>query len=191
MSQKIKKISQLPSAVTILGNDYWIVDQNNVSKKATVNQLIQKIGAVSGSIELRKGDLYLQWRRVGDTEWQNLISLAELSGGQTIDENSIDIRINSGIIQWQFNGGSWYNLISLQELKDAAIPEATVFSGNGTTKEFFPVAGLASVNPKRCLVVVGGVTQQPVVSYTLSLDNGGKLIFDEAPPSVPITVQPY
>jgi hypothetical protein len=278
MSQKPKKISQLPSAVTILGDDYWIIDQNNVSKKATINQLIQKVGSSAGSIELRKTSTALQWKHAGDLGWQDLISLDELSGSikggawsatfayakgdvvsldddtiyvsqqdnntnhpvatddgtwwvraradavsiygysvsttapadkqallwdaatssyvpgsvvPDINENSVDVQINNDNIQWQFNGGSWYNLISLKDIRDAAVPEMSFFTGNGTTKVFGPVPGLTSINPNRSLVVVGGVTQQPTVSYTLSLDNGGKLIFDEAPPTVPITIQPY
>jgi hypothetical protein len=114
------------------------------------------------------------------------------TGSLTIDENSVDVRINDDNIQWQFDGGLWYNLITLTEIRQAAVPEISFFDGDGHTLEFGPVAGLASNNPNKCLVVVGGVTQHPTVSYTLSTANGGKLIFSEAPPNnVKISIQPY
>ena len=114
-------------------------------------------------------------------------------GGGTIvvDENTVHVRINNEFIQWQFEGGAWYNLITLNELRSAAVPQVSFFQGNKVLLEFGPVPGLSSDNPSKCLVVVGGVVQQPTVSYTLSLENGGKLIFDEAPPFVAISIQPY
>jgi hypothetical protein len=114
-------------------------------------------------------------------------------GGGTIvvDENTVQVQINNEFIQWQFEGGAWYNLITLNELKSAAVPQVSFFQGNKELLEFGPVLGLSSDNPSKCLVVVGGVVQQPTVSYTLSLENGGKLIFDEAPPNVAISIQPY
>jgi hypothetical protein len=108
-----------------------------------------------------------------------------------LDENSVDIRINNDNIQWQFNGGPWYNLITLTEIKQAAVPEISFFNGDGHTLEFGPIPGLVSDNPNRCQVVVGGVVQQPTFSYTLSLADGGKLIFPEAPPTVKISIQPF
>ena len=114
-------------------------------------------------------------------------------GGGTIevDENTVGVRINNEFIQWRFEDGSWYNLITLNELRSAAVPQVSFFQGDKVRLEFGPVPGLSSDNPSKCLVVVGGVVQQPTVSYTLSLENGGKLIFDEAPPFVAISIQPY
>lgn len=114
-------------------------------------------------------------------------------GGGTIvvDENTVHVRINNEFIQWQFEDGAWYNLITLNELKSAAVPQVSFFQGDKAQLEFGPVPGLSSDNPSKCLVVVGGIVQQPTVSYTLSLEDGGKLIFDEAPPDVAISIQPY
>jgi hypothetical protein len=114
-------------------------------------------------------------------------------GGGTIvvDENTVHVRINNEFIQWSFEGGSWYNLITLAELRSAAVPQISFFQGDKVQLEFSPVPGLSSDNPNKCLVVVGGVVQQPTVSYRLSLEGGGKLIFDEAPPFVAISIQPY
>lgn len=187
---KIKKISQLPSAAQIAGDDFWIIDQNNVTKKATIRQLLDR----AGNIELRKTTDYIQWRRVGDVEWQNLIALADISGDGnsfTVDEDTVNIRINNGYFQWQFQGGSWYNLITVTDFKTAVIPQMSFFVGNNTRTVFGPVADLTSNNPNKCMVVVGGVVQQPTVSYSIDMTDGGKLIFTEAPPVVPITIQPY
>lgn len=113
-------------------------------------------------------------------------------GGIVVDENTVQVQINNEFIQWRFQGGQWYNIIETADLLDALVPEMSFFSGNGAQKEFGPIPGLISNNPNRCLVVVGGVTQRPTISYTVSLDNGGKIIFDEAPPEdIEITVQPY
>lgn len=114
-------------------------------------------------------------------------------GGGTIvvDENTVNVRINNEFIQWSFEDGPWYNLITLNELRSAAVPQVSFFTGDKVKLEFGPVPGLSSDNPSKCLVVVGGVVQQPTVSYTLSLADGGKLIFDEAPPIVAISIQPY
>jgi hypothetical protein len=114
-------------------------------------------------------------------------------GGQIIvDETTVNIRVENEFIQWQFEGGEWYNLISLATLRSSLVPQISFFEGDGEQLEFGPVPGLSSVNPNKCLVIIGGVSQQPTVSYTLSLSSGGKVIFDEAPPDgIYISVQPY
>jgi hypothetical protein len=113
-------------------------------------------------------------------------------GGSTVDPDKVKIRIDNGIIQWQPQDGPWYNLISLANLRSALVPQISFFDGDGVKLEFGPVPGLSSIDPNKCLVVVGGVVQQPTYSYTLNLSDGGKVIFDEAPPkNVKISVQPY
>lgn len=115
-------------------------------------------------------------------------------GGGTIevDENTVHVRINNEFIQWNFQDGPWYNLIKTTDLVDASVPEISFFAGDGEQLEFGPVTGLTSSNPNRCTVVVGGVVQRPTISYTISTDSGGKVIFDEAPPpDLDISVQPY
>jgi len=113
-------------------------------------------------------------------------------GGSAVDPDKIKIRVDNEIIQWQPEDGSWYNLISLTDLRSALVPQITFFDGNGTLLEFGPVPGLSSADPNKCLVVVGGVVQQPTYSYRLDLSGGGKVIFDQAPPNnLKISVQPY
>ena len=113
-------------------------------------------------------------------------------GGLIVDETTVNIRVENQFIQWQFQGGPWYNLISLANLRSSLVPQISFFEGDGEQLEFGPLPGLSSVNPNKCAVVIGGVVQKPTVSYTLSLENGGKIIFDEAPPEgIDITVQPY
>jgi len=113
-------------------------------------------------------------------------------GQEPLAEDSVRIRIENDFIQWQIQDGPWYNLISLASLRSSLIPQVSFFEGDGEQLEFGPIAGLNSDDPNRCAVVIGGVVQQPTVSYTLSLNNGGKIIFSEAPPdNINISVQPY
>jgi hypothetical protein len=112
--------------------------------------------------------------------------------GSVVDPDNVKIRVENGIIQWQPEDGPWYNLISLATLRSALVPQISFFDGDGVKLEFGPVPGLSSADPNKCLVVVGGVVQQPTYSYTLDLNGGGKIIFSEAPPkTVKISVQPY
>ena len=172
MDPVIKRIPDLRTSEPLKSGDFLIVSQytqgTNKIRKTTVGALKAAIlagynggGANSGGSEL------------------------------VVDEHTVEIRINNEFIQWRFQEGTWYNLISLTEIREEIVPPMSMFDGDDETLHFYPVEGLTSLNPRRYQVVVGGVVQQPSVSYTLSTDNGGTLIFDQAPPSVPISIQPY
>lgn len=178
MDQIIKRIPDLRPAAPLKSSDMLIVSQyvqgTNKVRRTTVGAVKDVI--ISGF----PNDPFSGGSGGGS------------GGNLVIDENTVRVRINNEFIQWSFQDGSWYNLIKLSDLKTAAVPEMSFFTGNGVQKEFGPVAGLTNSNPNKCLVVIGGVTQRPTISYTLSTDNGGKIIFDEAPPKdLEITVQPY
>lgn len=84
-------------------------------------------------IELRTTETMIQWKYVGDSSWNNLITLSSLrgkdgkdgtngtNGRDGIDGNNgkeIELRNNETYIQWHYVGDTdWYNLIELEKLK--------------------------------------------------------------------------
>jgi hypothetical protein len=106
---KTKRVPQLKAASAVYDNDLILIDQGNVTKKATFKLFKDYIGTGSAS-------------------------------------------------------------------------DTIYFAADGVKKNFNPVPGITSTDATKCLVVIGGVTQQANVSYTVSLDAGGTLIFHEAPP---------
>ena len=82
-------------------------------------------GADGKQIEIKKTDLYIQWRYEGG-EWQNLVALADISGpsGQngTNGENgkTPEFRVDGNQLQWRYAGDTvWLNLYDLSTLKGA------------------------------------------------------------------------
>lgn len=161
MSQinEIKTVDDLKPAAPIAGADLWIVSQSKAIRKATVDQLTQRIASQvqqKGRIQLRVDSGYIQWQYIGDKYWQNLISLEDLQGAGSTTRTS------------------------------------TSFVGDGAKKVFYPVVGITSTEAHKCTVVVGGLTQTPIKSFTVSPLNNGSLIFDEAPPDgIDITIDSY
>jgi hypothetical protein len=177
-----------------------------------MDPVIKRIPDLRAAEPLKSSDLFVVSQYIQGANKVRKVSLAKLKesiiagfpqdptgggggggggGNIVIDENTVAVRINNQFIQWSFEDGPWYNLITLNELRSAAVPQVNFFTGDNAQLEFGPVPGLISDNPNKCLVVVGGVVQQPIVSYTLSLEDGGKLLFSEAPPAVSISIQPY
>lgn len=99
----------------------------------------------------------------------------------------IQLRKNNGYLQWRYAGDiSWINLVSLEELQGppgSGSLSQMVFTADGVKKIFNGISGIISSDALKCIVTVGGATQQPNVSYTVSTENGGSVIFDEAPPN--------
>src|SRR5664279_1651592 len=90
------------------------------------------------SVEIQKSDTYIQWRYVGDAEWINLVSIADLRGVapvKGVDYNdgvtpvkgvdyfdgtngkNIELQVSGGYIQWRVVGGTYANLIATADLK--------------------------------------------------------------------------
>lgn len=105
-------------------------------------------GGESGSakeIELRKTETYIQWKLTDSEEWNNLIAISELKGGDGTDGingidgingtdgEEIELRVDSGYIQWKYlSAVSWTNLIALSLLKgDTGNTGATGAAGQG------------------------------------------------------------
>lgn len=105
----------------------------------------------------------------------------------------IQLRKNDQYIQWRYVGDlNWINLVPLEDLKGPPGQgnlTQSAFLGDGVKKIFNGISGIISADALKCIVTVGGVTQQPYVSYTVSTEDGGSLIFDEAPPlNLPVTI---
>jgi hypothetical protein len=151
---KTKRVPQLKAASAVYDNDLILIDQGNVTKKATFKLFKDYIGTGTGTgvdgreVELRNSGAYIQWRYVGVDSWTDLVSLADITG----PTGSVSA------------SGTVY------------------FDADSVEKNFNPVPGIISTDATKCLVVVGGVTQQANVSYTVSLAAGGTLTFTEAPP---------
>jgi len=153
---KTKRIPQLTPATSLYDNDLILIEQENITKKASFKLFKDTVGSGGGSgsnareVELRNSGTYIQWRYVGVEGWIDLVSLEDITGP----------------------AGSTYG------------SETYYFVGDGSKKTFNPVPGLTSTDATKCLVVIGGVTQLANSSYTVSLAAGGTLVFaDEAPPA--------
>ena len=159
---KTKRVSQLDPAKPLSAADLFIVEQDN-----------------NGKVGTRKASFELLGR-----------SLSHVLGAS----RDLEMRVDSDYLQYRYVGDStWTNLIAVSELGGGTASPGvpSFFTGTGSQKTFSPVPGLSSTDASKCIVTVGGVTQQHTVSYTVSLANGGSLIFDEAPPiDLPISIQP-
>ena len=105
----------------------------------------------------------------------------------------IQLRKADGYIQWKYADSlTWTNLIPLTELQGSSGTGSlsqTVFIADGIKKIFNGISGILSSDALKCIVTVGGATQQPFAAYTVSTENNGSIIFDETPPAnLPITV---
>lgn len=81
----------------------------------TVRALMSNlIGPEGKSIELQKTSTYIQWRKIGDTTWNNLVALSEITGATG---KNIELQKTATYVQWRNVGETtWNNLISLTEI---------------------------------------------------------------------------
>lgn len=71
-------------------------------------------GANGLSVELQATVDYLQWRYVGQTEWTNLIAVADLIGPSGEDGREVELQVTSTHVQWRYTGDvAWTNLVAL------------------------------------------------------------------------------
>jgi hypothetical protein len=93
-------------------------------------------GSAGASVNLQVAGGYIQWQHVGDSSWNNLISVSSLVGatgsaGATGPAGSngspgaagasVNLQVSGGYIQWQHQGDSfWSNLIAVSSLQGAA-----------------------------------------------------------------------
>lgn len=89
-------------------------------------QLVGDSGGQGGEdgreVELRTNEQtrQIQWRYVGegDGAWRDLVALDAITGGDGADGREVQLRVDSGYIQWKYDTDSqWTNLLALSDLK--------------------------------------------------------------------------
>lgn len=106
-------------------------------------------GTDGREVELQKNDNYIQWRYVGDTDWNNLIPISDLKGDKgdqgeqgiqgiqgIAGENGKEIELQSTTtyIQWRYVGETtWNDLLPLSSIKGDKGDSALTFSVGTTT----------------------------------------------------------
>jgi hypothetical protein len=105
---------------------YNIYIWDGVNEEWVDNGTIQGPPGQSGqdgkSVELQKTSTNIQWRRVGDSTWTDLVALSELKGAggdPGADGREVEIQTTATHIQWRLTGGMWANLVALADLKGA------------------------------------------------------------------------
>lgn len=92
----------------------------HITRKVSVNR-VGKRGLEGKQIEIRNDSVYIQWRYQGDTDWINLIAIADITGAPGVDGTDgrdIELQSNGTFIQWRYVGdSSWTNLVPLIDLK--------------------------------------------------------------------------
>ena len=65
-------------------------------------------GEAGREVEFRVDNSTVQWRYVGDSAWLDLVTIQP--------DREVEMRLSDGYFQWRQDGGSWANLLSLDEL---------------------------------------------------------------------------
>lgn len=83
-------------------------------------------GADAREIQLQKTSTFIQWRYVGDIAWNNLVSLAEITGpagsagangSNGTNGKDVEIRNSGTAIEWRLVGTTtWNNIVSLSAI---------------------------------------------------------------------------
>jgi len=152
-----------------------------------VGPSIKSISELKSANPLNNADLFVVEQRVGGMRKVTYGILRQGLTGEGGSGRQISLRKSNGYIQWQAAGDpTWTDLVSLEELQGppgSGSLSQQVFTGDGVKKIFNGISGIISADALKCVVTVGGATQQPNTSYTVSTEDGGSVIFDEAPPN--------
>ncbi len=74
-------------------------------------------------LSIRVAEGHIQYQYVGDTSWNNLYALIDLTGAAGIDGREVTFQVSATHIQWQYQGDEdWTNLVSLSTLVGATGP---------------------------------------------------------------------
>lgn len=73
-------------------------------------------GPPGPAIEMRVSGGFIQWRVVGEPDWINLISVADLTGSPG---EEVSLQVTATHIQWRLGTGPWQDLIAISALKGA------------------------------------------------------------------------
>lgn len=83
-------------------------------------------------VELSTYSGYIVWRYIGETDWNNIISIASLIGPQG---TPIELRVNAGWVEWHYVGGSWMQLFEIPTGGSSGVIQAfgTLLAANWVT----------------------------------------------------------
>ena len=149
-------------------------------------------GTDGKSVEIQNSGTYIQWRFVGDTNWINIVALADLkgedgtdgtnetNGNDGEDGKSVELQVSATHIQWRLVGNvDWINLIALSELKGdkgdpgRGIVSFTLESTVGKTKTYritYTDATYTDID-----VIDGNDGQDGTSAYQIYIAGGGTL----------------
>ena len=82
-----------------------------ITNYQAIASTIATMGGTSG-LQFQATATHLQWK-TEDTEWTNLVSLAEIGG---TDFSLIEWRVSATHLQWRFDGINWVDVIALSAL---------------------------------------------------------------------------
>ena len=81
-------------------------------------------GDDGSEVELNVQNGYVVWKYTDETNYRQLIALADLEG---TDGQEVELQVTSDAIQWRLGSGAWLHLISLDSLKGADGADGTSF----------------------------------------------------------------
>jgi hypothetical protein len=147
MSQlnKLKKISDLKSAVQLAGADLLVVSQNNAIRKATIDLLAEKVASQvqdGKRIVFRLDSGYIQWQYAGAKTWTNLVALVDLQGPPGTSANSTVQFMGDGVrkifspVAGIINNEAKRCMVAVGGVVQTAIKSFTVNPVNNGTLEF-------------------------------------------------------
>ena len=107
---KLNTINRTLNVKTVK-NSFKLSNPKNV---VSLNQVGRR-GLPGREVEIRNSGTQIQWRYVGDTDWINIVSLADITGA---DGREIELGKSATYIQWRYVGDpTWTNLVALADLK--------------------------------------------------------------------------
>lgn len=104
----------------LLGSASYVSTTPPKSDSAHWSELAAPQGVPGNNIELQKTATYIQWRVVGDSTWQNLVALADLTGAPGTpgtNGKSVELQKTSTYVQWRLVGDTtWQNLVAIADI---------------------------------------------------------------------------
>lgn len=78
------------------------------------------------NVELQRSATHVQWRLVGDTTWNDLIALADITGpagsagADGADGREVELRKTTTHLQWRLEDSEWADLVALSDITGPA-----------------------------------------------------------------------
>ncbi len=99
-----------------------IINETVENVPITPQEIVENIpitveeGRKGREVEIQNNGTYIQWRYVGDVEWNNIESLENLTGDPGVDGREVQLRVNDGYVQWKYNTDTeWVNFFFIAD----------------------------------------------------------------------------